>query len=114
MVKRKTMDEPQFSRRVPSQDSFTITVTAEEMEYLHMALHAMQRINQENIGDSKDQTISRNDILEAVGQAREDPITNPQPEPVNLSDVFIAQYVDIQRLLNRLVEMVGYDMAEEG
>ena len=95
-----------------SDDTYTIEVNSDEMEYLQSALfmymERMQQLTQEHLND----TLSRNDILETVGQ-HEDPVMVPQPEDVNVSDVFSAQYVTAKQLRARLVEMTGYDMTEE-
>jgi hypothetical protein len=92
----------------------SIELESEQFEYLFMGLHALQEQNKRLAEEHKDTTISRNDIIESVGGVREDPITNPQPEPVNVTDAFAAQYVDVKTLLGRLSQFVGYDMAEEG
>jgi hypothetical protein len=92
----------------------SIELEADKFEYLFMGLHALQEKHKQFAEEDKDKTISRNDIIEGVGGVREDPITNPQPEPVNMSDLWSAQYVDVKELLSRLVSFVGYDMAEEG
>jgi len=92
----------------------SIELESDKFEYLFMGLHALQEHHKQFMQEDKDKTISRNDVLEGMGAAREDPVTNPQPEPVNVSDVWAAQYVDVKELLARLVQFVGYDMAEEG
>jgi len=92
----------------------SIEIEAEQFEYFFMGLHALQDYNRLNAQETQGQTLSRNDVLESLGAAREDPVLHPQPDDVNVSDVFTAQYVDVKKLLSRLVSFVGYDMAEEG
>jgi hypothetical protein len=92
----------------------SIELDAPAFEYVFMGLHALQEQNKRLAEEHKDTTLSRNDVIESMGGVREDPVTNPQPEPVNVTDAFVSQYVDVKDLLGRLSQFVGYDMAEEG
>lgn len=108
-----TDEEFEAWERSRKEPRWTLTVSEDEMEYLQLALHAYMEVQKGLTEAHRNDTLSRNNVLESLGHAREDPITHPGADDgISLTDMFAAQYVDAKNLLQRTIEIVGHDMTE--
>jgi DNA-directed RNA polymerase subunit F len=91
-----------------AEPRYTITFSHDELEYLHMAIHSLLTSQQGLSDEIRNETVSRNDVLESLGKEPETEVI------VNLTDVVAKQYVDIKALFAKLRVPVNGDDLTEG
>lgn len=87
---------------------YTITLDLNELEYVHNALALYME---------EQSTLARGDNTAEVWRGNdEDGLDSfvATGEVIDISDMFVAQYVDTKNLRKRFVDLVGRDLTEEG
>ena len=93
---KKTKD-----KKVKTKDGYTLTLSADEMEYLQCGLHQFIVRNRENS--------QRTHTIESEGETHE-----LGPEDASLTDFWAQQNVEAQKLLDKLVKETGHDLCMDG